>query len=261
MILSNKQGGNFTPHEEGAFRGVCVDVTPLVKQQSKYGERDVFRLVFETDAPAREDGSRQCVWSRGFTPSLNEKANFRKFLRQWRGRDLTAEEERAFDAEALVGMPAQLVITHDHAENGETYANIAACTPYRGNDPLQPSGKFTRKKDRDAAKAAGGNGDAPAAPEGETAGYRKAAQPDAKPREAVDGTKAGEDWAAVKVHVGRHAGVELRDLDADAIQKLVDNWLPIHKANPKPTADDKRLAVALVMAAEVLAGAGEGGAF
>jgi len=30
-------------------RAVCVDVTPLRKQQSAYGERDVFKLVFEVD--------------------------------------------------------------------------------------------------------------------------------------------------------------------------------------------------------------------
>jgi hypothetical protein len=50
------------------------------------------------------------------------------------------------------------------------------------------------------------------------------------------------------VHVGKHSGVELRDLDEEAIRKLVGNWLPIHTVNKKPTADDKRLASALMMA-------------
>jgi hypothetical protein len=243
MKLSEKQGGNFPIHEEGTFRAVCVDVTPLVKQQSQYGEREVFRLVFETDADPRSDGSPQCVWSRGFTPSLNEKANFRKFLRQWFGRDLTAAELTEFDTETLIGKCAQLVITHDHSDNGNTYANIVACTPLKG-EALKPSGKFVRKKDRIEKEA-----------EGETAGYRKAAEPTGgkQAAEPVDDTHAGEDWSKVKVHVGRHTGMELRDIDADAIEKLILNWLPMHKANPKPTADDKRLAAALLKAQAAIA--------
>lgn len=243
MKLSKNSGGNFAPHEEGNFRGVCVDVTPLVKRSGQYGEKEEFRIVFETDAAAREDGSPQCVWSRGFTPSLNEKAAFRKFLRQWLGRDLTEAEETEFDTEDLLGKCANLVIVHE--QNGDkTYANIVACTPLKG-DPVAASGKFVRKKDRE---------DKPA---GESASYRGAAKPTDAPAAgaAIDDTKAGEDWTKVKVHVGKHAGVELRDLDGEAIDKLCKNWLPVHQANAKPTADDKRLAEALKLAQAELAGA------
>lgn len=242
MKLSKKSGGNFTPHDEGEFRAVCVDVTPLVKQQSKFGEREVFRLVFETDAPARPDGTRQCVWSRGFTPSLNEKANFRKFMRQWLGRDLTASEEAEFDTESLIGRSAKVYVQHETGESGDVYANISACLPYKGTEPLQPSGKFTRKKDRETAQ-------------GEGASYRGAAKPtEAAPvAEAVDNTQAGADWTRVKVHVGKHSGVELRDLDAEAIERLIKNWMPtIDKA--KASADDKRLLAALEKAKAELGG-------
>ena len=245
MKLSKKSGGNFAAHEEGTFRAVCVDVTPLVKQQSKFGDREVFRLVFETDADPREDGSRQCVWSRGFTPSLNEKANFRKFLRQWFGRDLTAAEEAEFDTEALLGKAAQVVIMHEHAENGETYANLVACTPHlaKNGEALAASGKFTRKKDREA--------------KGEESSYRGAAKPTEPVREAeaVDTTQAGDDWATVKVHVGKHSGIELRDLDGAAIEKLAKNWLP----NAGDTAADQRLAKALTRAQAELVSAGAEG--
>jgi hypothetical protein len=249
MKLSEKSSGNFAPHDEGTFRAVCVDVTPLVKQQSQYGEREVFRLVFETDAEPRQDGSPQCVWSRGFTASLNEKANFRKFVRQWFGRDLTPAELAEFDTEELIGKCGQMVITHEHGDNGNTYANIVACTPLKG-EPLKASGKFTRKKDR--VENDGG--------EGEKAGYRKAAAPSSGKAESapVDNTQAGEDWTKVKVHVGKHEGTELRDLDAEAIEKLLTNWLPKHQSNAKPTAADTRLAAALEMAKEALAGATAG---
>jgi len=238
MKLSEKQGGDFTPHEEGTFRAVCVDVTPLTMQHSKFGDRDVFRMVFETDADEREDGTRQCVWSRGFTPSLNEKANLRKFLRQWLGRDLTSAELTEFDTENLIGKTGQVVVTHDNVDD-KTYANIVACTPCKG-EALEASGKFTRKKDREE--------------KGESASYRNAAKPTEKQADAVavDATQAGEDWTKVKVHVGKHAGVELRDLDGEAIEKLAKNWLPMHKGNSNPTADDKRLAAALKLAVEAI---------
>lgn len=242
MKLSKKSSGNFVPHDDGSFRAVCVDVTPLEKQQSKFGERDIFRLVFETDAPKREDGSPQCVWSRGFTPSLNEKANFRKFLRQWLGRDLTAAEEAEFDTESLIGKGANIVVVHEDSSDGDkTYANIAACTPCKGK-ALEPSGTFTRKKDR-----------------GDSTSYKGAAQPTERTADAepVDDTQAGADWSKVKVHIGKHAGVELRDLDEEAIDKLVSNWLPAHKSATKPTADDKRLAAALERAAQEIAAAKE----
>lgn len=241
MKLTKNSGGNFTAHEEGNFRAVCVDVTPLVKRDGKFGVKEEFRIVFETDAAAREDGSPQCVWSRGFTPSLNEKASFRKFLRQWLGRDLTEAEEAEFDTESLLGKCANLVISHDI--NGDTtYANIVACLPLKG-EALAPSGKFVRKKDK--------------VEKGESASYRGAAKPSDAPAaaEAVDGTHAGEDWTKVKVHVGKHAGVEIRDLDPEAIEKLVNNWLPVFEGNAKPTADDKRLAAALKLAQQELAGA------
>ena len=48
---------NFEACPEFTGKGVCVDVTPLRKQQSQFGERDVFKLVFEVDL-VKEDGSR-----------------------------------------------------------------------------------------------------------------------------------------------------------------------------------------------------------
>ena len=223
-IKSNNS--NFEPCPEYTGKGVCVDVTPLRKQQSQFGERDVFKIVFETDTE-REDGSRFCVWSRNFTPTLNEKANLRKFLRGWFGRDLGKQEMEDFDTESLIGKPAQLVVVHEH-KDGETYANVAACTPDKSGTPLQVSGKYVRVKDR---VEKGGNGK----PESGNDGYRRAEQP------ASDSGNLG----VTKVHVGRCRNLEVRDLAPEQVQALIQNWLPTARANPKPLADDKRLMAAL----------------
>ena len=101
---------NFEACPEFTGKAVCVDVTPLRKQQSQFGERDVFKLVLEVDL-LKPDGAPYCVWSHNFTPSLNEKANFRKFLRAWFGRDLM-ESEMA----KLVHLEEMLHLAH-HPQN------------------------------------------------------------------------------------------------------------------------------------------------
>lgn len=242
MKLSYKSGGSFEPCPEYTGRAVCVDVTPLQRQQSQYGERDVFKLTFEVDA-AREDGSPFCVWSRPFTPSLNEKANFRKFLRQWFGRDLTAQELQEFDTESLIGRPAFLVVIHEEGSNGETYANITAITPHKDahGEPLKPSGTFVRKKDRKEKPQSDAQGAGAA-----YRGAEKVADPET-------GEAAGrEDWMTTEVHVGKHAGVQLGDLDAEAVEALIKNWLPVYKGTAKPKAADKRLAAALAEAEKAM---------
>lgn len=213
----------FEPCPEYTGRAVCVDVTPLRKQQSQYGERDVFKVVFEVDLQ-KEDGGRYAVWSRNFTPSLNEKAAFRKFLRSWLGRDLSAAELKEFDTETLLGKSAQVVVVHETKDN-ELYANIAACTPDKSGNALALSGKFIRAKDRQQPETASNGG-----------GYRRTEQPNGN---------APADHGAVKVHVGKYKGIELRDLNLEAVKALCEKWLPTAKTNVKPTADDKRLIAAL----------------
>lgn len=237
MKLSEKSGGDFTPHPEteGTVKAVIVDVTPLKKVQSEYGEREVFRIVYETEVED-DDGKRFCVWSRPYTPSLNEKANFRKDVKKLMGRDLTAAELKEFDTEGLIGMGVKIIIQHEEGKDGKTYSVISFLGPDKDKKSLEASGKYTRVKDRpERTDAAGG---------GSGAGYRKA------PAAAEDEGRA--DWQKCKVHVGKHAGVDLGDLDEDAVKALIEKWLPAHKENAKPKADDKRLAAALAEVADLL---------
>jgi hypothetical protein len=230
MKLSEKKGGDFTPHPEteGTVKGVIVDVTPLKKVQSEYGERDVFRIVYETEV-TDDEGKRFCIWSRPYTPSLNEKANFRKDVKKIMGRDLTAAELDEFDTEGLIGMGVKLIVQHEEGKDGKTYSVISFLGPDKDKAILKPSGKYTRVKDREEKHGGGSAGDG--------ASYRKA------PAATEDEGRA--DWQKCKVHVGKHAGVDLGDLDEEAVQALIDKWLPKHKENAKPKADDKRLAAAL----------------
>jgi hypothetical protein len=236
MKLTERKSGNFTPHPEtdGTVRAVIVDVTPTKVVQSQYGEREVFRLVYETEVMDEANNRRFCVWSRGYTPSINEKANFRKDLKRILGRDLTPSEREGFDPECLLGKPVQLIVQHEQSQTGDIFATISFIGPDKGSNPLKPSGTFVRAKDREQKDA----------PAGESAAYRKA------PAAADD--EGRTDWQRVKVHVGKNAGLDLGDLDEASVRALIAHWLPTHAENPKPKADDKRLAAALEEVAELL---------
>lgn len=219
-----KNSKSFTPCPDFAGQAVVVDVTPLKTIESAYGKKEVFKVVFEVPL-LREDGVPFCVWSRGFTASLHEKSAFAQFLRKWMGRPLTGAEEAEFDTESLLGKTAEITVFQEQGRNGETYANIALIRPDKTGKTMSPSGKFKRVKDREQTNGAA------------DAEYRRAEQAD-DPGDATD-------WRRTKVHVGKHKGLDVGDLDRAAVTALIQHWLPETKAKAKPLADDRRLMVAL----------------
>ena len=210
--------GNFQPCPEYTGSAVCVDVTPLKTVQTQYGPKEKFRFVYEI-GETKDDGTPWCVWSAPFTPSYHENSALRPFLKKWMGREMTPEEAKEFDLESLLGRPAHITVIHEHSD-GEVYANIALIQPDKSAQPLKPSGKFVRMKDR---------------PPKDGNGYRR----------AEPASDSGGDLLATKIHVGRCKGLEVRDLSPEQVNALITNWLPTAKANAKPTADDKRLIAAL----------------
>ena len=232
MRLSvKKTSGEFTPHPEteGTCKGVIVDVTIPKMKVTKYGERNEFRLVYETEV-LDDNGKRYCIWSRGYTESLHEKSAFRADLKKIFGRDLSLAEQEDFDTECLIGMGVSMIVQHEASEAGTVYAKISFLGADKSGKPLVASGSYKRVKDRDVQQSSG-------AGSGEQAGYKK-----------VPAAKADEgrvDWQKVKVHVGAHAGVDLGDLAIEAVNALIDNWLPIGKAMPKPLKADRDLIAAL----------------
>lgn len=233
----------FEPCPTFMGKAVCVDVTPLKTMRSQYGEQEKFFVVFEIDQeredPPEGQSSRWCVWSRPFTPSFGERSNFRKFIIQWFGRALTVEELETFDTEDLIGRPALVSVSQETDETGAKYANLVACQPDTSPDPLEPSGTFTRKKDRPEKGQAGAGG---------AQFKRTPSQPSAPPKPATKTAPgaATQDPGGVVIHFGKAKGVELNDMSKDQIRSLIEKWLlGYYPTIPKPSADDKRLATAL----------------
>jgi hypothetical protein len=226
MKLSEKKNSNFTPHPEteGPIKAVLVDVTELKTRMTQYGNKEEFRLVFETEAMDEENDRRFCIWSRGYTPSLNEKAALRRDLKKLMGRDLTSLELDEFDLEALIGHGVKLIIQHEHKDD-KTYANISFMSPDRDKETLKPSGKYTRIRDREVDGESDGNSE------------EKSEQP---------------GWETVKIHVGKYKGKKLGEVDEAGVATLIDKWLPKAVADKKP--EDKALADALTELSAILSG-------
>ena len=60
-----------------------------------------------------------------YTASLSSKANLRKDLEGWRGKQFTPAELESFDLEAVVGANCYLVVTHS-IKGDNTYANVTS---------------------------------------------------------------------------------------------------------------------------------------
>jgi hypothetical protein len=228
MKLSEKKQSTFTPHPDsnGEYvKAVLVDITDLKKRITQYGEKDEFRLVFETEVMDTVNDRRFCIWSRGYTPSLDEKAALRKDLKRLMGRELTTAELSEFDLESLIGFGVKLIIQHE-TKDDRTYANISFMVPDKEKS-LKPSGKYKRIKDREDKVDSADSEDEADAP-------------------------AASGWEAVVVHVGKHKGKKLADVDEAGVKILIEKWLPQAKA--AKNMEDAGLVAALDELGALLAG-------
>jgi hypothetical protein len=169
------------------------------------------------------------------TASLHEKAGLTKFLKDWHGRALTAEETVSLNLDNLIGRPATVVIVHEQSRDGtKTFSNIKLIMPHKSGEPLQPSGLWVRLEDRpprDDDKV-------------------KTVRPDGS-------TNRQPDLGKTLVHVGKFKGVALSELTPDAVRGLAEHWLPKAKVSSGKTPEDIALIAAVTKRLEELAKADE----
>ena len=161
-IIAKDTGGGFTPHPEGQFRAVCVDVVDrgIVETtwQGKTRSQHKIRVVFQTEEQM-PDG-KPAMASRSFTLSLGEKSALRPFLEAWRGRKFTGEELAGFDVEKLIGAGAVIQIVHEH-KGEKVYDNITSVMKLmKGMEPLKAR-DYVRVQDRIPAMAGHDDGPPP----------------------------------------------------------------------------------------------------
>lgn len=153
-VVKEPEGKEFPLAPEGVHRAVCVDVHPIFTEErpAQYGGGivDKTRLVWQLE-DADENGTPYEV-AKAMTASLHEKANLRKILESWRGRQFTPQELKGFDLDTVIGASCQLQLLHNVSKaNGRTYANIQAIMPLgKGQPKVVAAPGYVRKKDRTA---------------------------------------------------------------------------------------------------------------
>lgn len=81
-----------------------------MKEQNKV--RIGWELPTELKVFKEENGEQPLIIGKEYTLSMNEKANLRKMLASWRGKDFSEDEARKFDITVLIGKPCMLNIIH-----------------------------------------------------------------------------------------------------------------------------------------------------
>lgn len=144
LTVSYSPSAAFKRVPAGQWPARCVGVIDLGTQSTQYPGEDAkmqrqvmlqFEVYGEDDAgvplTVEHEGAEvpMQISTRRMTMSLNEKANLRKTLHAWRGRDFTPEELEGFSIAKLIGAPALLNVVHEEGKNGKTYAGIFSITP------------------------------------------------------------------------------------------------------------------------------------
>ncbi len=144
QINAKGADSKFRPHPEGQFVGKCVDVIDLGEKVEDYVGKpkklsQKCALIFRTGELNQE--TRELIDIAGeYTVSMGEKANLRKILASWRGKEYTEEEcEAGVPLHKLVGNFALLTIDQKMSSNNRKYARILSVTgipkQMRGNLP------------------------------------------------------------------------------------------------------------------------------
>jgi hypothetical protein len=135
IIATNTGGASFEPIATGNYPARCYSMIHIgtieevilgsVKKLNKV--RITWELPTELKVFKEENGEQPHVISKEFTLSMHEKATLRIFLKNWRGKDFTEEEAKAFDIERLIGSSCMLNITHKTKKDGSgVYAEIGS---------------------------------------------------------------------------------------------------------------------------------------
>lgn len=129
LTVNGSSAASYSPIPEGTYLAVCNMLVDLGMQVNKTYNNQSRKVLVGWEIPEETidiDGQPHSRTIRKqYTASLNEKANLRKDLAAWRGRDFKQEELAAFDLRNIVGTSCMVNIIHTE-NNGRTYANISA---------------------------------------------------------------------------------------------------------------------------------------
>ena len=113
MLIKDTGGGDYEYPEVGTYIATCRQIIDLGTQENDYQGTKTYphQILMGWELNENMSDGRPFVVSKFYTASLNEKANFRKDLISWRGRDFTQEELGGFDPRKILGAACLLTLT------------------------------------------------------------------------------------------------------------------------------------------------------
>jgi hypothetical protein len=132
MKLTDTGGKEFEAAPIGNHIGRCIGIIDIGTQQGEYqgktthARKIVVRFELPNELISEGDfAGKPFTVSKFYTASLSEKANLRKDLVSWRGREFTEEELRGFDSKNILDKPCMVNVTH----NDKGKAKVSGLTP------------------------------------------------------------------------------------------------------------------------------------
>jgi hypothetical protein len=135
MTWKDTGKGDFKQPPEDTHVAICIRIIDLGTQDESYQGKPkrVEQVMLGWELPnALMDDGRPFMVSRIYTKSLNEKANLRSDLENWRGRDFTDEEANGFDERKLLGKACFLQVKM----NDKGKAKVAAIAKLPNGTPV-----------------------------------------------------------------------------------------------------------------------------
>lgn len=137
----------------GTHLAVCYGVCDIGTQpDTGFGEKR--KLVIMWELPHERvtfDGQEKpMAISRFYGHSLSKKANLRKDLVGWRGREFTAEELQGFELKNVLGKPCQVSVVVN--ENGKSVVDSVVAMPkgMQAPPPFNPLVEYAVEEGRNA---------------------------------------------------------------------------------------------------------------
>jgi hypothetical protein len=124
----NTKTGAFPLCPVGLHQAVCFAVYDLGTQMNEKYDKELKKILVIWELPLeKRDETHPFHLMKIYTASLFEKAQLRKDLESWRGRQFKEQELQSFDLKNILGTNCMLQVIHADV-GGRTYANIAAIT-------------------------------------------------------------------------------------------------------------------------------------
>src|SRR5579863_4111692 len=144
--FASDKGGSFQSAPVGTHVARCIKIIDIGTQTGEYQgkvlERNQIIVMFELPTTLMDDGN-PFVASKFYTNSLNEKANLRHDLEQWRGRAFSKEELGSFDLMNILGKPCMVSIIEKPEVKGTKVGSVMSIPKgFQVPEQVNPSFSF-----------------------------------------------------------------------------------------------------------------------